>query len=284
LQNLFLKKINSKLNNIYPVPQVLNKLLLVIDDPLVDIHEIANIVKQDQSFTLQLLKLANSAYFAPTNIKTVNDAVMLLGFNTVKQLAIQAGIIQQLGINCNKPAHMLTKLWKHSVAVAVAAKAIAKFMKREDDTVFFTAGILHDVGLMLEYRFFKKEFYEIIERSQAVDCQLTDLEKELLGVDHTEISCMLLDHWQLPEELKGPIAHHHAPQAARENEKMSAAILRLADVIAIQDGLNGPYGHADAIAPESLRVLNINKEDLEVLVTTYQHDIRDVFPYFENKV
>jgi len=269
----------SKLMEVYPVPQVLNKLLQIIDNPKVELTAIDKIIKHDQYFTLKLLKLANSSYYGSVSITTVRDAVKLLGFDSVKQLSIHTAVMQMMGSDGNDV--LLSDLWKHSVAVAVAAKLIAAELYVDDTERFFTAGILHDVGMMIENNFFKEEFKLIIDQALDEEYRIVDIEKAAIGFDHAEISCMIIKNWGLPNELHDWVKYHHSPLDAVDNVRLETSILRLADIISIRNGFSVPYGKLDVVEQEVMNYLEIDIECLTNLITMFNVEINNVLPYFE---
>lgn len=271
----------SKLMEVYPIPVILHKLNEAINDPEVKLYTIEKIVKYDQYFTLKLIKLANSAYYGSVKITTVRDAVKLLGFDTVKQLSIHTAVMKAMEFDKGMSDFTLARIWKHSVAVAVASKIIANELYVDDTEHFFTAGILHDIGMMIEHKVFADQFDIILKQVVKNDERLVDVEKECFGYDHSEISCMIIKNWELPDKLYQWVKYHHNPLEAEDSVRLPASILRLADIVSIRNDYSVPYGKIDAVERDVMNYLEIDNDCLTNIITLFNVEINNVLPYFE---
>jgi SAM-dependent methyltransferase len=147
-----------------PFSPVAAKILQLAHDERVGCREIASLVAQDQAFTARLLKIANSSYYGQTRaVTTVSQAVPVLGIDTVSSLALALVSFSFLAHDHN-PILTLWDLWEHSVGCAVWGRQIARRIGHHAEEAFI-AGLLHDMGKALFYRFFKSEFLEAIKRA-----------------------------------------------------------------------------------------------------------------------
>ena len=134
--------------NLPTIPTVLAKILQLVDAETASGKELIAVVERDQALTGKLLRLANSAFFGQSRrVATIPRAVVLLGFSTVRNLALSVKVWETLGAGVARSR--LEELWRHAVAVAMATKALATRLRAGDPEEAFTAGLLHDVGRLL---------------------------------------------------------------------------------------------------------------------------------------
>jgi len=169
--------------NLPTIPTVLARILQLVDAESASGKELIKVIENDQALTGKMLRLANSAFFGQTRkVATIPRAVVLLGFSSVRNLALCVKVWDALGTGIAR--NRLDELWAHAVTVAVAAKAIAAKLRAGDPDEAFTAGLLHDVGRLVLAMRFREEYWravggaseaEAVERTEALE----------FGVDHT---------------------------------------------------------------------------------------------------
>ena len=194
--------------NLPTIPTVLAKILQLVDAETASGKELIAVVERDQALTGKLLRLANSAFFGQSRrVATIPRAVVLLGFSTVRNLALSVKVWETLGTGVARSR--LEELWRHAVAVAIATKALATRLRAGDPEEAFTAGLLHDVGRLLLAMRFRDEYWRAVGgagEAEAVD----RLEAEHLAIDHTEVGGWILEAWNLPPAIVELVAQHHA--------------------------------------------------------------------------
>src|SRR5262245_16720514 len=194
--------------NLPTIPTVLAKILQLVDAETASGKELIAVIERDQALTGKLLRLANSAFFGQTRrVATIPRAVVLLGFSTVRNLALSVKVWETLGAGVARSR--LEELWEHSVAVAIATKALATRLRAGDPDEAFTAGLLHDVGRLLLAMRFRDEYWRAVGSAGEADA-VARLEAEQLGVDHAEVGGWILEAWRLPPALVELVVHHHA--------------------------------------------------------------------------
>ncbi len=261
------KKILEKIEDLPTLPVVITRLMALIDNPMSTAKDINDVIKTDQALTAKTLKLVNSAYYGfPRKIATVTDAVVILGFDTVRSLALSATVCKMFeGGDENFDRG---QLWEHSVAVAFASRIIAKRVKYKDEEEAFVAGLLHDIAKIIEDQHFHDLFIKSILESKSKGISLVDAEKNIIGMDHSVIGRRVADKWNLPLKVTKVIGYHHQPQfAGGQEEKDLSSIVHVADtVVKIRKiGDSGNYGPIalDKFAVESLK---LEKKDLAEIV------------------
>ncbi len=223
------------IQNIQDLPTlsaVITKMVEMLDSKEASPKELADLIEQDQSILSAILKLVNSAFYGfPRKITSVHQAVVILGFGTVKSIALGASIFKAKRQKGGKEVFDRNALWIHSLGVATASKLIAKKIGHGDTDEAFVAGLLHDVGKVVFDTQFPAEFQEVVEKVEDENILILEAEREVLGLDHAEAGQILLFKWQLPLPVVNAVGFHHDLEKAPATYQRLAAIVHLADII-----------------------------------------------------
>lgn len=262
------KKVLATLEDIPTLPTVINKLMELLENPKSTAKDINDVIKTDQSLTAKTLKLVNSAYYGfPRKIGTVTDAVVILGFNTVRSLALSATVCKMFSGGKSEFFNR-GDLWEHSMAVAFASRIIAKKVKYPEQEEAFVSGLLHDIAKIIEDQYFHETFIEAVNASREKGLSLIDTEREIVGMDHSLIGRRIADKWNLPFKVTKVIGYHHQPEfGGTGDEKMLTCIVHIADsIVKIRKiGNSGNYGPI-VLNKDAVATLKISKQDLAEVV------------------
>jgi HD-like signal output (HDOD) protein len=241
----------KKVGELPPLPQVAQKALSLIRNQNSNMSDLAEVLVMDQGLTSAVLKWVNSSYYGITkSVSTVQQAVVLLGQETVQSLVLAASISTYLYKPV--PGYDLDKgdLWKHSIGVATGAQFIAKRFGPSIAEEAYHAGLMCDLGKLAFESLFRK-----INMSQ-VNWQgrtFTDLEMEVFGIDHARMGAEMANHWKLPIALQKGIEFHHNPGMAGEYIQIASAV-HIVDIaltmLGIGIGKDGLRYNIDPIAFE----------------------------------
>lgn len=204
---------------------VAREVLNICSRSEVDISQFIRLISSDQILSAQILKIANSSlYNFPRMIPSLDRAMVVLGFNIVKEisLALSLNSIFQ-GFQSGKAVNV-NYLWKHSLQVALILKVIAEKYDSENKELLYFSGLLHDVGKVIILSSFDQEYSLLIEKSLQENTRLLDLEKKYLGVDHSDIGGRLLDEWEIPASIVLLTRYHHRPEEYKSGEKIDFLI------------------------------------------------------------
>jgi len=211
------------------------KVLEICDSPRTSPNDLNRVISLDPVLTGQVLKLINSAYYSlPNQITTLTRAIIMLGLNTVKNLALSTAVLQSLGGEDSFCALSMDDFWSHSICAGVTAKAIAalKGVTIAEREEYFVAGLLHDLGKIPLNNCFPEEYRQALELAKLEQGSLQQAEITILGIDHTAVGRMIADKWQLGGTASESMFAHHNPAAAQESMRPLLAILGLANVYA----------------------------------------------------
>ena len=279
------QKIYAKIEELPTLPAVIPKLLSLMDNPKSSAADVTEIISHDPALTAKLLKVANSAYYGfPAKISDLKHAVALLGFNLVKSLAISIGVIKNLPRGKQSAYFSASGLWLHSLVVATVMQDMGRrFYSRNDNHDYlFIIGLLHDLGKVVLDQFFPESFNEVLEKANAGEhVKLHQVEREVIGIDHCEVSAMLLTRWKFPQKIVQPIAWHHRQEVLTGGSRKDAVLLRIANVVAQEFGL-GKDGNSrsNPLRSGDLEIIGAGEEDLLAIKTSLQEKQGEIESFF----
>lgn len=248
-------------------PAALRNIIRLTEDPNSDIKDLEKEILKDQSLTTRVLKLSNSLHYGyPSKISTVSQAVVLLGFNTIKNIVL-ASTVNTMYIR-DLDAYGLKKedLWRQSQSGAIIARHIAKKIKFKKVEEAYVAGLLRDIGKVILDYYMKEEYREILEKIEQEEISFLQGEEAVLGFNHAEIGFKIARKWNLPENLAEAIAYHHRPEEAGQAKEL-VSLIHIADAITMMMIQNvGVEGLNYRFDPTALKVLDISAEELEEMI------------------
>lgn len=200
----------AKVRDLPSLPSVVVQLVRTFDQEDVGIAELGAQVSKDQALAAKTLRLANSSFYGlQSRVRTIDQAITVLGFDTVRSLVTAAGIVGQFGAAAAAPFDF-TLFWRHAVGTAVCAKSLARLVGRSPEYAF-VSGLLHDIGRLVLVTRFPQEYAAVLEFERQHNCDLVHAERTVLGLDHAVVGRALAQHWKFPELIQRAIGNHHAP-------------------------------------------------------------------------
>lgn len=211
-----------------PFPQVAVRVLQLVTNENVQLHELCDLVSSDAAFASEVLTVANSALYAPRYpASSILQAIAVLGADTLQGMCITVGVRAYLGKSMSQPA--MQSLWRHSLACGLIAQKLAAGGLVDEYTAY-TAGILHDIGRIALTVIQPKDYAALLQSHDGPADSILECERGLFGWDHCEAGLRLVAGWKLPQEFGDVVLDHHAPRRTdgawglSELVKMSCAI------------------------------------------------------------
>jgi putative nucleotidyltransferase with HDIG domain len=211
-----------------PFPQVAVRVLQLVTNENVQLHELCDLVSSDAAFASEVLTVANSALYAPRYpASSILQAIAVLGADKLQGMCITVGVRAYLGKAMSQPA--MKALWRHSLACGLIAQKLA-VGGLVDEYTAYTAGILHDIGRIALTVIQPKDYAALLQTHQGPAGSILDCERGIFGWDHCEAGLRLVSGWKLPQEFGEVVLDHHAPRRTdgawglSELVKMSCAI------------------------------------------------------------
>jgi len=270
------------ISGLVTLPDVYLRINRLIDDPKSTRADIARAINQDASFTLKLLKLANSAvYNFPSTVDSVTKAVTIIGTAQVRNLALSLSVANSFAGLPNDLVSM-RNFWKHSLLCALCARRLCKVARRCDADALFTAGLLHDIGELIIFNRLPEEARAALMLVLVSQEEITvsDAEMETMGFDHSVVGGTLAQKWNLPPMLQECIAHHHHPSQA-EKFPREVAIIHIANTLAQLAEVDSlELDDAPAIDPLAWEVTGLDSEVIEETVKSTQTEFDEIEQLF----
>jgi HD-like signal output (HDOD) protein len=216
-------------------PTIIMEFSQVIEDPLSSANDIADVVTRSPSLSALLLKLVNSAFYGlQSKVDTISRAVTLIGVKEIRSMIL--GIeIMRLFHNIPRELVDMSAFLRHSLACGILSRILAAQKKLQHTERLFVAGLLHDIGRLVWYKYFSEQARLLLSMAKRTELSLYEIERECLGVSHEQIAGHLFKKWHIPDSLENIIVYHHAP--SRSNLWTQAAIVHMADIAVNAIGL-----------------------------------------------
>ncbi len=228
--------IASKVGDLPALPQVAVKVMEMVRDPNTRTKDLEEVLLRDPALTAKILRISNSAFYGVRGtVSTLSRSIVILGFNTLRSIVMASSTEEIYKRSTNFKEKIL---WEHSLAVALAARAIAKECRYPASEEAFVGGLLHDIGKVAMDSNMSEEYQLVMERVYNDNATFVDAETDVIGFDHTEIGAVIVGRWNLTAELQEAVRLHHQPMSA-EVDPTLVAIISLANSLCVKNGL-GP--------------------------------------------
>ena len=206
------------------VSAVLAQVIQECDNADASVASLARIMSGDQALAAMVLKLANSAYYGyARKIESLPDAVVLLGFASVKNLAITASITRLLASDHDDFGQYRRGIFDHSLCTGIAARVLGRARRISGEKAFL-AGLLHDLGLIVPVCYRKDAFHELVDQMQKAQAPAHEVEQGLLGFSHAELGALVAAEWKFPPGLCEALRYHHDPSQAVIDPGLAMAV------------------------------------------------------------
>jgi putative nucleotidyltransferase with HDIG domain len=276
--DLAIQQILESAPDAVPMPATATAILQKSRQPDTSRQEIADLFKSDAALTARVLRIVNSAYYGlPPQVGDVDNAVMLLGQQTIRNLVLTAtmGGLGGQGV----AGYGLGKggLFNHSLVVAQSAQTLSKEGHKSIPAEAYTAGLLHDIGKVVLAQHVEQRITIIVETAQASGVSFGEAERQVLGLNHAEVGATLAEKWELPDFLVGAIRAHHAapPGDCSDDTTTLAATCIVANQVSRQAGAGVRSNETpDPEIPSVVSdILVVNRSDFDELKEMLHREI-----------
>ncbi|MDQ5915457.1 MAG: hypothetical protein QG584_1348 [Pseudomonadota bacterium] len=267
------------------LPDVYLRINQLIDDPNSTAADIAKVVSQDPSFTIRLLRVANSSLYSfSSKVDTVSRAVTIIGTAQIRNLALSMSVASSFGGLPNELVSM-NNFWRHSLLCALISRHLAGEAGRCDRDALFTAGLLHDIGELVIFNRLPEQAKEalLLVLDNEDEVAVYQAERQVIGFDHAEVGGALARQWNLPPLLEECIAHHHDIAAAKRHPR-EVALVHLGNILALMAEV-GTCDESDVapIDPRAWEVTGLSTDCIEPAVQAACDEIVEVERLFMDR-
>ena len=267
--------IKDRVKDIPSLPEIVNKVINLVQNPNSSALQLSKIIANDAGLTARVLKLVNSAYYGfPKQISSIQHAIAILGFSTIRGLVLSSSIFKIFAPKDNASKLLdYKKLWRHSLLTATINKHVNNALKYSENENLFSSAILHDMGkIILDQYDHGNYVLSLAENSELSINDDLECEKKYCGLDHCEVGHLIAEHWNLPETITEAIKYHHSPKESMPEHKKIVTMTAISNI----------FAHAKEmkfdLEPEFFK--NI---ELEVLNLTLE-DVFDLFNFIKEKL
>lgn len=259
------------------MPMPVQKVLAYIGNPEADLRQLARIIEYDPGLTVNVLRMANSAFFGGDGkVTSVREALMRLGLNRVYQLVIASGVAPMTRYEIKGYGLRPGELLEHSVAVATASETLARELDRVAPPHTFTSGLLVNIGKTVLGSYLEVDAGPILELAHQRHIPFEQAEEEVLGINHAELGAILLERWSIPIPIVNVVRYRLRPDDCPEPD-LALDLVHVGDVIAKMTGIGmGIDGMQYAPSEAVFARLDLTPVQMESVMATILEQIAEV--------
>lgn len=214
------------------LPDITLRIVELIQGGAYRTAELERLVTTDPALCLRILKVVNSAFYGAANpIASIQHAIVVLGADAIKNIALAASLSHVVHKNSLLAALSARDLWRHSLAVAVGAKLVASAAKHPHADEAFLAGLLHDIGFIVQLQSGDAFHTDVVHRLRHAEQEALTVETEIFGATHEQFGRGLCESWGVAEALQDVVDTHHQPLVCREACRSLCCAVHVADVL-----------------------------------------------------
>ena len=275
-----LEAIVESIDKLPAFPEVARRVLELSREEDAEFKDIIDVIKYDEAITANCLRLCNSSYYGlRVKIFSIDQAVVMLGLKNIIMIALA----NSKALSGYKKAqegygYSTGELWKHSVTSAIISQLLIKKVDIKEDSVLFTATLLHDIGKIALNNYLDKSTDNLIEFAQKEKLSLIEAEREVFGIDHAELGTLIAESWGFPSLLIRSIKNHH-----KKSEKLIPNIeswVKLSNQVFYVYLANSVYSYRQEIVSdikESILIqFGLGKEHIDQIKAELPAELRKV--------
>jgi len=250
----------KKVTTIATLPEVTAQIIKTVEDPKSTATQLHKIVAHDPALVTRIMKVVNSAFYGlPGQIASIERAIVLLGLNAIKNIAVAASLGQLFRGSKLCDEFTAKDLWTHCVAVGVAARDLARQMKMLIADEAFLAGMIHDMGILVSLQLYPEQLREVCHAAKNGTEDFCELERRIIGFDHQQLGMALAENWKFPRPCQLAAGYHHQPHTLADQSRHLVMLVHVADTVCCQSkhGFNLTAKH-QTLTDERLQEMRID--------------------------
>lgn len=271
----------SRAGQLATLPAVSLEVMRLAESPNATGEQLGRVLLSDPALCARVLKIVNSAYYGQRReVASIDAAVVVLGFAAVKNIAVAAGLARMFRIAPLSTGLEPQLLWTHATAVATAARVLAVRVRGVEPGEAFLAGLLHDIGMIIELQACQSGFLAAIV-SSATDAvrSFREWETEHIDVTHEAMGMALCRAWRFPDSLQHVAGFHHRPMELPAELRRLSAIVHVADHLAVRAVLGFAQSVAnEPLQPAVLEWLGLGADELDAFGAELPAHVAEVMP------
>lgn len=268
------KRLSTSIEKMPSLPTTVGKVIQLANDINSSAKDILTVIQVDPVLTAKVLRLIHSAFYGMSKKISLKQAIVLLGINTIKNLALSSAIIGQMHKSKVKiKTFDPHRYWEHCLATGIASRIICKKLQTDPQAVdeFFVAGLIHDIGKLVLALGMPMLYAKTLHYAKKNSLSGVESEMKIIGIDHAESGSMLAQKWSLSDVFIDSILYHHEPEKKHG---------RLTWVVHVANYFTQKKGYVNAgefgqpvLNPEVGGVLGLSEAEIEVSLTNLTEEI-----------
>jgi len=272
-----------EISHIATLPEITMKIVELVESPKSTAQDLHKVISNDPALCSRILKVVNSSFYGlPGQIGSINRAIVMLGLNAVKNIAIAASLAKLFRGGDLTPTFSATDLWTHSNVTAAAAKILANSLKLGLSDEAFLAGLVHDIGVMVEMQYDRNKLLEVLRKvgadSKGIPANdMLAAEQEVFGATHQDFGAGLCEKWKFPKTFGFVTGYHHRPMELAAEHRTIVSLIYVADRLAADSGQGFRQDLLQTtIDPEVRDSLKLTNEKIDEIRAQLQAQMQDI--------
>ncbi len=272
-KHLSLDEVVRQVDEISSLPHIAVRVLSVANDPNSGAADLRDLLETDASLSARVLRFVNSsAYALRTKITNLQQSIAYLGLKQIRNLAMTASVSELFAQNDSFGTYSRLSLWRHLVSVGICSRMIAEHLGFANSEDVFLAGLLHDIGIVLEDQNVHEEFCRVIETQEENQTLLAN-EIRHIGFNHTQLGEKVGRLWGFPEAVDASVRYHHASVSYRGPHLATVQCVEVANMLCTLKGISSVGMKLVRPSAASLKSLSLCKKDLMDIGDRLDHEI-----------
>ena len=229
-----LSLLKTHIDRMTPLSPTVTKVITICNQRDTSPSDVSKIISVDPVLMAKVLRLSNSAYYGlPQKVTSIVRAIIMLGINTVKNMLLSTAVMSTLANRRNFNALEMVEFWKHSLAVGVTSKLIAKKhrLPPEIQEEYFIGGLLHDIGKIPLNNRFSEEYHQALNLSEDTHQPLYLAENQMMGTNHALVGKLIAENWNLGSDIADTICQHHSESSYQGDNRQLVYVITLSDYL-----------------------------------------------------
>ncbi|PCJ18210.1 MAG: hypothetical protein COB02_11520 [Candidatus Cloacimonadota bacterium] len=270
-------KNTKEIDDLSTLPNIVFKILELTADKNSGAEDLVKVIQSDPSITAKILRMVNAPYYAiASEIYDVKKAIVRLGFRAVREISLTISVCDLFKSDSNIPGYKRLDLWEHLIGVAILSKMISERLKLSFSSQVFSAGLLHDIGIILMDQYHHDDFIKMMALFQKSERCMCLCEKEVLSFGHEDLAYNAFKKSEIPTPILDVMKNHHDPRNSKDFTKLNSLVY-IADKLcsSFQIGLIDNCEIDKDIFVFCLKQLNLNTNDIEVFLEEFPEALKN---------
>jgi len=261
------ERISAEISELPTLPVVVARVLKVVEDVGSSANDLVDIIQNDQAIASKVVRVANSAYYGlAQQVKSISHAVVLLGFDTVRNLCLGVGVLRSfLPYGLHQTLDM-EKFWEHTICSGVCARMLWQERKWPGDEEMFLSGLIHDIGRLAFVAKEPREYSQLLRKARREGRPMVEAEMAAFGGTHAELGARMLENWAFHRELSVAVRFHHGMDVLEGEDARRTAGITLGSCLSHQRNIGWAVDASPPVIPDDvLNTLELTREQAEAL-------------------